>query len=590
MSSKKYFKKKRWKSFLNKQCFVLLFGLFLFFPLYSQANECSSCGKGFFNFCEEEECYILGECYFEDNATANGCYECDGSGDGSAIDSCNDYGDNQLACQENPCDTMPCYWNESLSQCETANDGNATNDPEIMSFTASSVGEALGSTGGEVNAPAEVLLEWSTNEDTTQVELECNGVSDSFSSLEGSDAQNGTYSIDYNEDVSGGVEQCTLTAINEINEHTLNVISYNVQGNGLSCQDSGGICINEGENCEGETQLEGCSSGQVCCIENNACQDAGGTCINEGENCQGETQLEGCSSGQVCCIEESGESGQCPEYEEGIGGGFLMLEGHLVPCGRQCDDPGTSNDETATCTLCHFFILMKNVFDLVLSLIIICSILAITIGGVLYILSTGNSGLQKKGKEIVQYTLTAFALLLLSWLIVYTLLNWLGAKTDLLGNGSNWFEFECDTESSFETGAMPPQQEGEPDETDYTFQSEIESQYDSDASGELKAFLTELKPKLPAQAKEISSISDNAGMESCIPENYSQPPCAHTKNSCHYGGQSCIGKSYAVDFANESYYDQIKEAVEDVEPEAYIKYESNHVHVSIGMVNGCGCN
>jgi hypothetical protein len=231
---------------------------------------------------------------------------------------------------------------------------------------------------------------------------------------------------------------------------------------------------------------------------------------------------------------------------------------------------------------------MKNIFDLILSLFVIVAILVITVGGVLYIVSSGNASIKEKGKKTIQHALTAFGLLLLGWLIVYTALNFLAAKSEFLGNGNNWFEFDCDTESKLESGLKTK----EPDESDYTYQSEIASQV-SDASPELQEFLSALKDKLPAEAKVISSISDSHGYENCVGDNYDPNNCAHSENSCHYGGETeeCREKgSYAVDFGNEDYYSQIRNAAKSVEPEAYVLFESNHVHVSIGAANGCGCN
>ncbi|MFO7807390.1 MAG: pilin [Candidatus Moraniibacteriota bacterium] len=372
---------------------------------------------------------------------------------------------------------------------------------------------------------------------------------------------------------------------------------------GESCSELGGSCTTD------ITGMTGCPSGEtsvgvkncdpvyeICCVpdEPENCSTLGGDCINESDDCEegSVTTDTDCDDGKVCCVPDeeppSPESEYCAEYQEGIGEGFMILEGHLVPCGRQCDDPNTANDETASCTLCHLFILMKNIFDLVLSLFIITSLLVITVGGVMYIVSAGSSGLKQKGKQTIQYALTAFAILLLSWLIVYTALNFLSANSDFIGNGDNWFEFDCDTDSSFESGL----QEGEPDESDYTYQSGIESQT-SDMSPELEAFLNNLKDNLPAEAKEISSISDSYGFDNCKGDSYDPNNCAHSENSCHYGGTSeeCQEKgSYAVDFGNENYYNQIKEAAKSVEPDAYVLFESNHVHVSVGSVNGCGCN
>ncbi len=142
----------------------------------------------------------------------------------------------------------------------------------------------------------------------------------------------------------------------------------------------------------------------------------------------------------------------CPE--EGVQGvDFLFFRGPLVPCGRQADCPdseGNQHDETQVCTLCHLLILIKNVFDLILSLLIIVSLVMITAGGVIYVVSSGNANLKTVAKNLITKTLVGFGLFLLSWLIVLTVLHFLSTNTQMLGGGSNWFEFECQTQSAFE--------------------------------------------------------------------------------------------------------------------------------------------
>ncbi|OGI34426.1 MAG: hypothetical protein A2259_05260 [Candidatus Moranbacteria bacterium RIFOXYA2_FULL_43_15] len=111
----------------------------------------------------------------------------------------------------------------------------------------------------------------------------------------------------------------------------------------------------------------------------------------------------------------------------------------------------------------------------------------------------------------------------------------------------------------------------------YTYDPGIEQQM-SDASNELKQMLTCMQPKLPTEAKRISSISDSAGMARCA-TSWNRPPCAHAQNSCHYGGASCKGKSYAADFANEQYQSQISSAASQCN--GRVNAEGNHIHVSV---------
>lgn len=223
------------------------------------------------------------------------------------------------------------------------------------------------------------------------------------------------------------------------------------------CSQEGGQCIDANNDCENVIQGVSCpETGDICCADKSTkidCEEEGGECVST-DSCEYKSLSNtNCGQDELCCLPNPEEEDLqlCDPYEEGIAGGFLFLDRHLVPCGRQCDDPGSVYDETASCTLCHFFLLIKNIFDLILALIIIAAILAITIAGVLYIVSAGAS-LVQRAKEIVKYTLIAFALLLLSWLIVYTALNFMAAKEEFIGTGDNWFEFKCDLDSPFDEG------------------------------------------------------------------------------------------------------------------------------------------
>ena len=136
--------------------------------------------------------------------------------------------------------------------------------------------------------------------------------------------------------------------------------------------------------------------------------------------------------------------------EEGLEGQrFLFFRGPLVPCGVNKHCAGNNNlSIDKPCTLCHFFVLIQNFFNFLLSLLIVVSIFMLTIAGVLYIISAGGK-MATIAKEIIQKTLLGFTLFLLSWLIIFTLLKLLAVNTSMLGTGSSWFQFTCDDESAF---------------------------------------------------------------------------------------------------------------------------------------------
>ncbi len=138
--------------------------------------------------------------------------------------------------------------------------------------------------------------------------------------------------------------------------------------------------------------------------------------------------------------------------EEGLAGQrFLFFRGPLVPCGVNKHCAGNNNlSIDKPCTLCHFFVLIQNFFNFLLSLLIVVSIFMLTIAGVLYIVSAGGR-MATVAKEIIQKTLLGFTLFLLSWLIIFTLLKLLAVNTSMLGTGGDtgWFQFTCDDESAF---------------------------------------------------------------------------------------------------------------------------------------------
>ncbi len=129
----------------------------------------------------------------------------------------------------------------------------------------------------------------------------------------------------------------------------------------------------------------------------------------------------------------------------------MFFKGSIVPCGRNCDDPNTEIDEKKTCTLCHFIIMFFNVFEFLISLLVVVALLFITISGVVFLISAGNPGLRTTAKGILTKTLAGFAIALLSWLIIFTLLKFISVRdNDMLGSGGKWNEFKCETDSIFD--------------------------------------------------------------------------------------------------------------------------------------------
>jgi hypothetical protein len=112
----------------------------------------------------------------------------------------------------------------------------------------------------------------------------------------------------------------------------------------------------------------------------------------------------------------------------------------LVPCGG----PGQS-----PCTLCHLIIGFEGIFKWLRDILLVVSILFITLSGVIYMVSSGNKGLMDFAKKAISYSLMGFALFLLSWLIVASILTALGYN-----QAGSWSTFSCDTNQA--TGPTMP--------------------------------------------------------------------------------------------------------------------------------------
>ncbi len=260
----------------------------------------------------------------------------------------------------------------------------------------------------------------------------------------------------------------------------------------------------------------------------------------------------------------------------------------LVPCGLGANDP---------CTLCHLIVGTKGLIDWGMGILITLSLAAISIAGVMYIISSGDPSFTKKAKSFVSSVVIGFALMLGAWLIVNVTLWIFSAKEGTSGSGKynlglsseNWYTFTCSTVSS-STGSVTTGQGGvaaEPLATsfscdNFTFQTtSIKSQCaNGDASSALQTLMMCLKSKLGA-SMTVNSISDNKGFDHCA-NNYDSS-CAHAKSSCHYGGTAKSGKSEAVDISTRTLDANTILSAASACGAGYTKDEStsaNHIHIS----------
>lgn len=114
------------------------------------------------------------------------------------------------------------------------------------------------------------------------------------------------------------------------------------------------------------------------------------------------------------------------------------------------------------------------------------------------------------------------------------------------------------------------------------------------ASPALNSLLRCMAGRVPGNYGRISSISDSliVSGEKTFEECASTGSCAHSRNSCHYGGRNCVGSSYAVDFGyngEPSDTRQVLSAAANACGASFVLNEGTHLHVSVNN-SQCGCN
>jgi len=304
---------------------------------------------------------------------------------------------------------------------------------------------------------------------------------------------------------------------------------------------------------------------------------------------------------------------------------------------------------TATeCDACHLVQLTQNIIHFLVGLAISISVLMFAWAGILFFTSNASPEKISKGKRIFGQTLVGFLIAFSAWIVVNTLLFILIDQEKFPESG--WFEIECTenrqvVEDNFNqvledalgvvtfvelppdayyaettTGEYlgvfqcPAGYEQLPNSTDcydpnsadpvvpgvavpgveppdglFDYSGGIAEQR-AHASPTLDRLLTCMVTKLPGNMGHITSISDSRIMsgvktfEQCAAQG--QPECAHVVNSCHYGGRTCVGESYAVDFG---YIDQAPVIIAVARSCGAVAsiHNGNHVHASVG--GACGC-
>jgi hypothetical protein len=242
----------------------------------------------------------------------------------------------------------------------------------------------------------------------------------------------------------------------------------------------------------------------------------------------------------------------------------------IVPCGSAGQQP---------CSPCDLFKAFHNVIDLVLYGITgpVAAFMVVVAGGMM-LLSRGNVNWYKNGLQILRNTMIGVSIILLSWVFTNFLIKSLGtgSATDA------WYQFSCpaglasivNIETTFPSGTPPvPMTSAQAVAADAATRQAMCSN-PSSLAGFYSTTTRDPAVYKSANNKSLNSISLNALM-TCVEKDpivramynpalkytYEQTnplcnltrgftlcgKCAHTNNSCHYGGRTGQG-AMAVDY------------------------------------------
>lgn len=135
---------------------------------------------------------------------------------------------------------------------------------------------------------------------------------------------------------------------------------------------------------------------------------------------------------------------------------LMFVSAGVVPCGLAKDDPDQAGDQTVPCTLCHFFVLFKNIIDFVIFPVVpILAALMLTIGGFMYVFAYFNPGevlpggeggpaLLSQAKKVITSVVWGLIIIFASWLIINTFFQIIGVA-DWTGLKGGWWKINCPT-------------------------------------------------------------------------------------------------------------------------------------------------
>lgn len=289
---------------------------------------------------------------------------------------------------------------------------------------------------------------------------------------------------------------------------------------------------------------------------------------------------------------------------------------HIIPDACKC--PGSAPDFGCVLQV------TQNVMNLGVYLALILMTIAIATAGFLWIFAPISAQNREMAKSTLTNAVIGIVIVLSAWLVVDFVMKKLYGQDNAWGpwneilhaNGGECIRTIASTgtqpstnnngsQGGVQTTPNPPSQSG-PTNSDwqsyFTFDSSsIRSQA---VSGPLNSLLSCMANKLSTEGHaahsvgRISAITDThvgnntSLITHCATVGHQgDASCIHTVNSCHYGGRSCAGASYAVDFGDQENNDTLRAAARSCNSSARWNPSEggSHAHISVGA-GSCGCD
>ena len=260
------------------------------------------------------------------------------------------------------------------------------------------------------------------------------------------------------------------------------------------------------------------------------------------------------------------------------------------------------------CTACNVVDMVNGGITWLIGILFVVFAVIMVIAGVGLVTSGGNQSALESAKSKFTNAIIGLIIILSAWLIVDTLMRGLvGNDGKLKAEGTVtgwlfWADVECqrvitpEYESlevvinDYGPGGIYGLEGGETFPTDpgadgeFTYDSGIAAQ-SAHASPALNNMLNCIASKVPASVGRVSSISDSRIVNGT--KTFAQcvlGGCAHTANSRHYGGATCTGSSYAVDFGDETNVGVICGAANSCgSVNSCSIHDGNHVHLDLPL-------